>query len=149
VQSRPRSPEAVFFCPVSTSRTHIGPHFYSQLGMIKFMRRHSLKISDEAKIGCLQGFLLRQLMEINSCPDSEFESRFSRFIIDFEEFFRSKKSKNENNGFDEGNADTVMYLKLTEIFHHAAKRISSNDIRFARKIIFLLSYRLSKSKMHK
>jgi len=113
------------------------------------MGRHALKISDEAKIGRLQVFLLRQLIEINSCQDSEFESRFNSFLIDFEEFSRSQKRASENYGFDEGKADTVMYMKLTEIFRHASKRISSHDIRFARKIIFLLSYRLSKCEIHK
>src|SRR5258708_6373796 len=108
------------------------------------MDTHSVIFSDAPKMGHLQEFLLRQLIAIDSCPDSEFESRFYIFVAGFEEIFRSQEEKRENHDFDEVKVDRTMYVELIDIFRHALARIVSHDIYFARKIIFLLSYRLLK-----
>ena len=106
------------------------------------MEHHSVKSSEAPKTGHLQEFLLRQLPAIDSCPNSEFESRFNIFILDFEEAFRRQEKEHENHDFDEVEVDRTMYVELMDIFRHALARIVSEDIYFARKIIFLLSYRL-------
>jgi hypothetical protein len=108
------------------------------------METPSVIFSDAPKMGHLQEFLLRQLIAIDSCPDSEFESRFYIFVAGFEEIFRSQEEKRENQNFDEVEVDRTMYVELIDIFRHAMARIVSHDIYFARKIIFLLSYRLLK-----
>ncbi|MDB5992073.1 MAG: hypothetical protein JWQ10_3476 [Herbaspirillum sp.] len=108
------------------------------------MEHSSVKISDAPKMGHLQAFLLRQLTAIDSCPDSEFEARFNIFVLGFEEIFRSQEEKRENHDFDEVEVDRAMYVELIDIFRHALARMVSEDIYFARKIIFLLCYRLLK-----
>jgi hypothetical protein len=104
------------------------------------MELHSVKFIDAPQIAHLQAFLSRQLTAIDSCPDSEFESRFNIFVIDFEEMFRSRK-RSESDGFGDGEAVRAMYKESIDILRHTLARISSNDIYFARKIIFLLSHR--------
>jgi hypothetical protein len=106
------------------------------------MEHHSVKSFDVPKTEHLQEFLLRQLPAFDSCPNSEFESRFNIFILDFEEAFRRQEKERENHYFDEVEVDGTMYVELMDIFRHALARIVSKDIYFARKIIFLLFYRL-------
>jgi hypothetical protein len=108
------------------------------------MENYSVKFSDVPKIGHLQAFLLQQLTAIASCPDSEFESRFNIFVIGFEEIFRSQEKERENQDFHDVEVDRTTYAELINIFRHALTRTLSHDIHFARKIIFLLSYRLLK-----
>ena len=113
------------------------------------MEHYSVKISDAPKTGHLQAFLLNQLTAIDSCPDCEFESRFHIFVIAFEEIFRRQEKERENLAFDEVEVevDRTMYVELMDIFRYALARIVSEDIYFARKIIFLLSYRLLKKSL--
>src|ERR1700731_2080580 len=105
------------------------------------MEHNSVKISDAPETGHLQAFLLSQLTAIDSCPDSEFASRFNIFVIAFEEIFRRQEQERENHDFDAVEVDRTMYVELMDIFRHALARIVSEDIYFARKIIFLLAYR--------
>jgi len=108
------------------------------------MENYSVEFLDAPKTEHLQTFLLRQLTAIDSCPDSEFEARFHIFVIGFEEIFRLQEETRENHDFDEVDVDRTMYVELIDIFRYALARIVSNDIYFARKIIFLLCYRLLK-----